>query len=106
MKNKSIFKWVVFAMAMVTASSCRQDSREINTSIPANDTVVIDAEKSKLGEHMADVLSKDGTKIAFEKSGSGAALIIVSGALSARSLLDGEPRLLIEKLSRNFTVYV
>jgi pimeloyl-ACP methyl ester carboxylesterase len=106
MMNKNIFKKVAFAIAMVTACSCRQDSKEINTSTPASDTVVINPEKANLGEHMADVLSKDGTKIAFEKSGSGAALIIVSGALSARNLLDGEPRSLIEKLSKHFTVYV
>jgi pimeloyl-ACP methyl ester carboxylesterase len=106
MKNKNIFKWVAFAMAMVTAYSCRQDSKELSTPIPANDTLVMDAEKSKSEEDMAYVLSKDGTRIALEKSGTGAPLIIVSGALSGRSLLDGEPTLLIEKLSKNFTVYV
>ncbi len=52
------------------------------------------------------VTSQDGTKIAFEKSGSGPALIIVSGALSARSMFEGEPRLLVEKLAENFTVYI
>jgi pimeloyl-ACP methyl ester carboxylesterase len=48
--------------------------------------------------------SRDGTRIAFEKTGSGPALIIVSGALSQRSLLSGQP--LVAMLSEHFTVYV
>jgi len=55
---------------------------------------------------MSYVVSKDGTKIAFEKSGAGRALIIVSGALSARSLFEGEPMLLVDILSKHFTVYI
>lgn len=46
--------------------------------------------------------SKDGTKLAFEKVGKGAALIIVGGALSERN--GGKP--LAGKLSKDFTVYV
>jgi pimeloyl-ACP methyl ester carboxylesterase len=48
--------------------------------------------------------SRDGTRIAFDKRGSGPALILVSGALSQRSLLAGEP--LVAMLAEHFTVYV
>lgn len=46
--------------------------------------------------------SKDGTKIAFERAGSGPALVIVGGALSQRD--GGKP--LAGKLGDHFTVYV
>jgi pimeloyl-ACP methyl ester carboxylesterase len=99
-----------FAIMMVIAVSCRKDSRETTASAPTNDTVVNDkrqqVQKSKSEEDMAYVTSEDGTKIAFEKSGTGPALIIVSGALSARSLYEGEPNLLVEMLSKYFTVYI
>jgi pimeloyl-ACP methyl ester carboxylesterase len=45
--------------------------------------------------------SKDGTRIAFEKTGKGPALVIVSGALANRS--GGKP--LADKLKESFTVY-
>ena len=48
------------------------------------------------------VTSKDGTKIAFEKDGNGPAVIVVSGALSSRELLDDE---LADELSERLTVY-
>jgi pimeloyl-ACP methyl ester carboxylesterase len=48
--------------------------------------------------------SKDGTRIAFEKTGSGPAVIVVSGALSHRGLYR-DPSL-PGGLSRHFTVYL
>jgi len=48
------------------------------------------------------VTSKDGAKIAFEKSGSGPALIIIGGALSDRN--GGKP--LAARLAGYFTVYI
>ena len=48
--------------------------------------------------------SKDGTQIAFEKSGSGPAVVIVSGALAQRSLIDD--RTIVAKLAEHFTVYI
>lgn len=49
------------------------------------------------------VTSRDGTQIAFEKSGRGPAVIIVSGALSQRKLYDSP---LPARLAEHFTVYV
>lgn len=53
------------------------------------------------GETMQVVTSKDGTKIAYEKLGKGPALIVVGGALSARSGASE----LAGLLAPDFTVY-
>jgi pimeloyl-ACP methyl ester carboxylesterase len=47
------------------------------------------------------VTSKDGTRIAFDKQGSGPPLIIVNGALADRAASEGYARLLVP----HFTVY-
>jgi len=52
---------------------------------------------------MNKVVSKDGTEIAYEKSGEGQALILVDGALCYRSF--GPMRELAKLLSPYFTVY-
>jgi pimeloyl-ACP methyl ester carboxylesterase len=52
---------------------------------------------------MSDVTSKDGTRIAFDKIGTGPAIIIVNGALSHRNLYGDKP--LAAKLAEHFTVY-
>lgn len=52
---------------------------------------------------MANVISKDGTKIAFSRVGSGPALIVVDGALCYRQL--GPSQGLAKLLADNFTVY-
>jgi len=52
---------------------------------------------------MNQVTSKDGTEIAYEKSGDGPALILVDGALCYRSF--GPMRELAKLLSPHFTVY-
>jgi pimeloyl-ACP methyl ester carboxylesterase len=52
---------------------------------------------------MTQVKSKDGTTIAYERSGSGPALILVDGALCSRAF--GPALKLAPLLARNFTVY-
>lgn len=47
--------------------------------------------------------SKDGTPIAYDKTGSGPALIIVNGAFSYRE--NGNTKQLVNLLAGNFTVY-
>lgn len=54
---------------------------------------------------MPTVTSKDGTKIAFEKVGSGPAVILVNGAMSYRRAFDTVLEDLAELLSKDFTVY-
>jgi pimeloyl-ACP methyl ester carboxylesterase len=52
---------------------------------------------------MSHVRSKDGTTIAYERAGSGPALIVVDGALCSRSF--GPSPKLAPLLARQFTVY-
>jgi pimeloyl-ACP methyl ester carboxylesterase len=52
---------------------------------------------------MANVTSKDGTKIGYEKQGAGAAVILVDGALCYRTF--GPMSHLAELLASRFTVY-
>src|SRR5438105_15389548 len=56
--------------------------------------------------HMETVTSKDGTTIAFDRSGSGPALILVDGALGQRAL-DSETTQLaaFPLLAQHFTVF-
>jgi pimeloyl-ACP methyl ester carboxylesterase len=50
---------------------------------------------------MRKVISKDGTQIAYDKTGQGPALIIVAGAFQGRMAMAA----FAEPLSKNFTVY-
>ena len=52
---------------------------------------------------MTSVTSRDGTRIAFEKTGSGPALIIVNGALSHRKLYGDTA--LLRMLGEHFTTF-
>lgn len=52
---------------------------------------------------MKIIMSKDGTTIAFEKSGQGPAVILVNGAMGYREFFGGRP--LAAELSKEFTVY-
>jgi pimeloyl-ACP methyl ester carboxylesterase len=53
---------------------------------------------------MSTVTSKDGTKIAFDKVGSGPAVILVNGAMSYRAF-DPTLAQVAELLGKDFTVY-
>lgn len=54
---------------------------------------------------MTQVTSKDGTKIGFDKIGSGPAVILVNGAMAYRWAVDPTLPRLAELLSKDFTVY-
>ena len=53
---------------------------------------------------VSKVISKDGTPIAFERTGRGAPLILVDGALCSRGV--GPSRSLAKYLARHFTVFI
>src|SRR5262245_66248421 len=53
---------------------------------------------------MPSVTSLDGTRIAFESSGTGPALILVAGAIQYRAF-DPQTGRLAQLLARHFTVY-
>jgi pimeloyl-ACP methyl ester carboxylesterase len=55
------------------------------------------------GAGIKTLKSKDGTTIAFDRQGSGPALIVVDGAMSTRS--DGSKPELARRLAQRFTVY-
>jgi pimeloyl-ACP methyl ester carboxylesterase len=57
--------------------------------------------KDQQGGTMQTVISKDGTKIAYDKLGSGPAVILIDGALASRSAHTE----LAQLLSADFTVY-
>ena len=50
---------------------------------------------------MSRVMSKDGTEIAYEKSGRGPAVILVDGAMGYRGYMGMKP--LAAELAKNFT---
>jgi pimeloyl-ACP methyl ester carboxylesterase len=52
---------------------------------------------------MSTVISKDGTRIAYDKTGSGPAVILVDGAMGYRGLLGQNQ--MAEQLAEHFTVY-
>ena len=52
---------------------------------------------------MHTVVSKDGTRIAYDKQGEGPAVVLVAGALCARLTWSGPQ--LSELLAPQFTVY-
>jgi pimeloyl-ACP methyl ester carboxylesterase len=54
---------------------------------------------------MQTVTSQDGTKIAFDRVGSGPAVILVNGALAYRAFDDGTMAQLVKLLGEHFTVY-
>lgn len=58
---------------------------------------------SVTSEPMTSATSRDGTRIAFEKTGNGPALIIVNGALSHRKLYGDAA--LLQILGQHFTTY-
>src|SRR5688572_29468743 len=56
---------------------------------------------TKQDGNMQTITSKDGTAIAYEKTGSGPSVILVAGALASRT----NHRKLAKLLSDDFTVY-
>jgi len=72
-------------------------------AVAASAALPLEPRLSKTSKTMSEkVTSKDGVKIAFEKTGNGPALILVGGALSDRN--GGKP--LAARLAGQFTVYV
>src|SRR4051795_3446475 len=63
----------------------------------------VDRKRDRQETAMSEVRSSDGTKIAYERSGEGPALILVDGALCSRAL--GPMPRLAEQLGGRVTVY-
>lgn len=82
------------------------DERAGNTApAPPQGQKAVPAVEQQLKQEMGRVAtSKDGTRIAFEKAGSGPAVIVISGALSHRGLYRDQT--FPARLSEHFTVYL
>jgi pimeloyl-ACP methyl ester carboxylesterase len=87
----------LFISLTVTMTACATSDRPV---APEGGAMSADI-KAEANKNVAFAASRDGTKIAFEKVGSGPALVIVSGALADRN--GGKP--LAGKLMHRFTVY-
>jgi pimeloyl-ACP methyl ester carboxylesterase len=84
--SRRLFTAAGLASALVSAASCgRQTSKQ----------------ETRMDQDQTNVASKDGTRIAFDRSGQGPALILVGGALSDRA--GGAP--FAERLAPHFTVF-
>jgi pimeloyl-ACP methyl ester carboxylesterase len=88
------------AAGLLRCQSDQKDGAPMQTQKPEQ-TLSNSAKRNLADETL--VTSKDGTKIASDRTGRGPVLILVSGALSDRRLLAGNP--LIPKLAEYFTVY-
>jgi pimeloyl-ACP methyl ester carboxylesterase len=90
-----MFKTMIASLAMTTA--CATNDKPVAPERGAMSATV----KPEAAGSAAFAASRDGTRIAFEKVGTGPAIILVGGALSHRD--GGKP--LAGKLMDRFTVY-
>jgi pimeloyl-ACP methyl ester carboxylesterase len=93
-------------VSVLILGACRMDERAGNAApAPPEDQKAVPKVEQELKQEMGSVAtSKDGTRIGFEKSGSGPAVVVISGALSHRGLY--RDRSLPARLSEHFTVYL
>lgn len=75
----------------------------VRALVPLHGLLGQDAHVGQRGHVMSQVISGDGTPIAYDRSGSGPALILVDGALCSRSF--GPSANLAPLLTPHFTVY-
>src|SRR5688572_15846745 len=96
----------VFLVSALILEACQMNERAGDTAPapPADQKAVPKVEQDLKQGTGGQATSKDGTRIAFEKAGSGPAVIVISGALSHRALYRDQ--LLPAKLSEHFTVYL
>jgi pimeloyl-ACP methyl ester carboxylesterase len=101
MKNTTIWQ-IVSMLLFLTVSSCNNNKKQGDMEQHTKDMVAT-SDSEGLHENPAHLKSKDGTQIAFEKTGTGPAIIIVNGALSYRAVYDDKS--LMSALSKNLTIY-
>jgi pimeloyl-ACP methyl ester carboxylesterase len=94
MKRMPLIVISIVLGAIAAIAGCRSEDKQASVSAKAAEGRDVRATR---------VTSKDGTQIAFDRTGKGPALILVSGALSHRGALAGNP--LVAALAKRFTVY-
>jgi pimeloyl-ACP methyl ester carboxylesterase len=72
-----------YSAAVLVHSACLPGLVALTT--PANGQAPATAQRDDHGKTMQAVTSRDGTRIAYDKSGNGPAVIVVNGALAERS---------------------
>ena len=102
-------KSLLLASAIILAACQGEDRGDVQPTATTQTTAATTAAEGRAAQESKQDMtrratSKDGTQIAFEKSGSGPAVIIVSGALSHRALYGDQP--IVAKLAEHFTVYI
>lgn len=94
----------LFLAAGILLAACQVGERAGDTPGQLGNQESAAKPRQELEQNMTRMAtSKDGTRIAFEKTGSGPAVIVVSGALAHRGLYR-DP--LPARLSEHFTVYL
>jgi pimeloyl-ACP methyl ester carboxylesterase len=101
MKNTIILQRVCMLL-LLTAGSCNNHKNKDDMEKQTKDTVAHNIPEGQ-GQSPGFVKSKDGTQIAFDKTGAGPAIILVNGALSYRAVYDDKA--LLSALSKDFTIY-
>jgi pimeloyl-ACP methyl ester carboxylesterase len=101
MKNTIILQSVCMLL-LLTAGSCNNQKNKDDMETLTKDKVAYDNPEGAR-QSPAPIKSKDGTQIAYEKTGAGPAIIIVNGALSYRAVYDDKS--LMSALSKDFTLY-
>jgi pimeloyl-ACP methyl ester carboxylesterase len=97
MKNTIVLQ-IVSTLLFLTAGSCNNHKKQDDMEQYTKDKVAYINPQNP-----AHIKSKDGTRIAFDKTGRGPAIIIVNGALSYRAVYDDKS--LVSALSKDFTIY-
>jgi pimeloyl-ACP methyl ester carboxylesterase len=100
--KKTIIIQLLSMLLLLTVASCNNNKNQDNMEQHTKDKVAT-INRESLQQSPAHIQSKDGTRIAFNKAGTGPAIIIVNGALSYREVYDDKA--LVSALSKNFSVY-
>ncbi len=96
MQYAHIFHMVPMLLLLATGS-CNDHKKQEDMETGIKDKI------AHINQNQTHIKSKDGTRIAFKKSGAGPAIIIVNGALSYSAVYNDS--FLLSELSKNFTIY-
>ena len=86
---------------MIAVGTCKQIDCVTQAFLPKKKFMISDLEKTDKERDMAQVISKDGTQLVYDKVGKGPAVVLVEGATATRSSFEE----LANLLAPNFTVY-
>lgn len=88
-------------LVILTAGGCGNNKKQHN--MEQHTDTAVEAKQAPAQQNGTSLVSKDGTRISYQKTGTGPAIIIVNGALSYRALYNDSA--LTAPLAKQFTVY-